>query len=61
MIEIASVAGIIGLVIVGVAAFGYIFSLATGVKVETPEWLSVAVGTVIGFFYGKRGNGSGAP
>ena len=57
MIEIVSVAGIIGLAIIGVAAFGYIYTLATGVEVKAPEWLVGAVGWVVGYFYGKRGNG----
>ena len=57
VIEIVSVAGIIGLIIVGVAAFGYVFAAATGTEVKAPEWLTMAVGTVVGYFFGKRGSG----
>ena len=59
MIEIVSVAGVIGLAIIGVAAFGYIYTLVTGVDVKAPEWLVGAVGWVVGYFYGKRNNNNG--
>lgn len=47
MVEIISVAGIIGLAVVSVAL---VMAL---LNVDVPDWLSMAVGTVVGYFYSK--------
>lgn len=51
MIEIISVAGVIGLAVIGVA----LFMSATGR--DLPEWLVGSAGLIIGYFY--RGNRNG--
>mgnify|MGYP001576030571 CR=1 FL=1 len=56
LVEILSVAGIIGVLVVVVAL------IMAFIGVEVPSWLSMAVGTVVGFFYGNKGkNGGNAP
>lgn len=51
MVEIVSVAGIIGLSIVGIAVIMALIGR------DVPAWLTMAVGTVVGYFYGKGRNG----
>ena len=51
-LEILSVAGIVGLALVGGALF-----LAVQEK-GVPEWLSMAVGAIVLRFYNRPGNGS---
>ena len=57
VMEIISVAGIIGIGLIATAAF-----LALAGK-DVPEWLAVAVGSIVTYFYSKtNGNGkSGGP
>lgn len=45
VIEILSVAGIIGLAVIGVA-----LTMAL-LHIEVPDWLSMSVGAVVGYFY----------
>ena len=51
LVEILSVAGIIGVLVVVVAL------IMAFIGVEVPSWLSMAVGAVISFFYNKNKNG----
>ena len=55
MIEILSVAGVIGLAVVGVAlAMAFLGR-------DVPDWLSMSVGAVVGYFYGKLRGGNDKP
>lgn len=49
LVEIISVAGIIGLVLVGVGAY----MAVTGR--EVPEWMAVAIGAIVSRFYNRNG------
>ena len=55
MIEMLSVAGVIGLAVVGVA-----LAMAFLGK-DVPDWMSMSVGAVVGYFYGKLKGNNGDP